>query len=87
MGVAVRARGFGGDAGAAAKQARRDHPRVIHHQQLVAAEYLRKVAEKAVFPALPAASDQQQARGVPLLERLLRDEFPREHVVQVRQFH
>ena len=70
----------------AAVQPRRQHARVVEHQQVAGIEQLQQVAEAPVLEAAVGPQHQQAAGGA-ILQRLLRDQFRRQLEVEVGTLH
>ena len=73
--------------GAVPEQARRNHARIVDHDEFVAAKQVREFAEMAVLPRAGRAIEQQHPRGVALLERPLRDALRRQVEIKFAQVH
>jgi len=60
---------------------------IVQHQTIAGLEKLREVAKHAVLPAPGPAIEHQHARPGAVPERLLRNQFFRQFVVEIRQPH
>ena len=67
---------------AMSKQARRQHARIVEHDQFVAAKEIRKIAEVAIAPRAGYSVQQEHPRGVPLIEGPLSDTRGRKFVIE-----
>jgi len=75
------------DTRAASKQARRQHPRVVHDQPVTRPQVLRQVAKVAVFPAARRAVEHQHAAAIAAVEGLLRDQLGRKVKTKIGNQH
>ncbi len=69
------------------EQSRRQHPRVIQHQQVARKQYIRKPAKPTVLHASTGAVNNKHARGGAILQRLLRDLLRRQLIVEIANQH
>ncbi len=67
----------------ATDQARRQHARVVEHQQIAGFEQRGQVAEPLMTPHVSPSPNHQQTRLVALGARILSDEVRRQLVVQL----
>ena len=67
----------------APEQARLQHPRVVEHEQIAGAQEFRQIDERPIVEAPPGHVDDEQAAGRTLVQRLLRDQFGRQVVVEI----
>jgi hypothetical protein len=75
------------DSGAMAEQTRRNHARVVHDHQLIAAQDFRQVTKLPVFPRAARAVEQQQTRCVAFGQRALRDTLRGQLVIEFADIH
>ncbi len=73
--------------GAPAKQPRGQNAGIVENNQLVAAQNFRQFPELTIFPRTAGAIEQEHARGIALVERMLRDSLRRQIVIELAQFH
>ncbi len=71
----------------APEQARRDHARIVEHQQVTRFDQRGEVGEKPVVEAIPRRVDAEQARRAAILERRLRDQVLGKLVVEIAESH
>src|SRR3989442_105726 len=82
-----RSMAVSGHSCAPADQSRRDHARIIHDQQFVAAKHFRQLAESAIFPAVARAVQKKQPRGVAFGQRMLRDQRSWQDIIEFGKLH
>src|ERR1051326_4577602 len=68
-------------------KARRQNPRIVQHHAVAAMEIRRQITEQAIFPLSIRPMQNQHSGSIALSERLLRDEFFGEGIVELRQEH
>ena len=69
------------------REARWNHPGIVHHQAIAFPQVRGEVAECAVLPLLCFTVQNQHACAIAGFGRLLRDEFVGQSVVEVRKVH
>jgi hypothetical protein len=67
----------------AAEEPGRNHPGIVHHQEVAGEEQLRKVKKVPVFHRPGGTVHNQKARLIPVRKRDLSDQFVRQVVVIV----
>jgi hypothetical protein len=67
----------------AAEEPGRNHPGIVHHQEVAGGEQLRKVKKVPVFQRPGGTVHNQEARLIPVRKRDLSDQFVRQVVVIV----
>src|ERR1051325_2451727 len=68
-------------------QARRNHARVVHDDDVVGTKMLSELIESRIAPLLSRAIEHEHPRGVTLFERCLRDELGRKLVIKLGDSH
>ena len=71
----------------AAGEPRLDHARVVHHQHVAGGDKRGKFAEHAVAQCAARTVEMQQAARAALGGGLLRDQFRRQFVIEIGEFH
>src|SRR5688572_10965637 len=66
---------------------RRQHTRVVEHEQIAGAEQRRQVGEQPILDTARGTVEHEQAARAPLPERRLRDQLRRKFVVEVAALH
>ena len=69
------------------KQPRRNHLRIVHHQQFIAAQQFREIAEPSILPALCLPLQQQHSRSIARRRWMLRNPVRWQLVVEIRELH
>ena len=70
-----------------AHETRREHARIIHHQAVAGAEQLRQLGKHAMLRRAADLIQAKQPRGVPSLQRRLRDELFGQIETKIRCLH
>ena len=68
-------------------KARRQYLGVVKYQQIVGPQQLRKVAKHKVAEAIVTATEVQQPRSRPIGQRLLRDQFLGQAIIEIGDQH
>src|SRR5579871_1766092 len=68
-------------------KSRRQHTRIVDDQAVAWPQIRRQVAECPIFPATLSTVQHQHARGIAFGQRLLRDPFFGQDVVELRKEH
>jgi hypothetical protein len=69
------------------EQSRWNHTSVIHHQQVIRMEEVREVSESKINVFARTPLEMEHARGCPIGQWALCDEFFREVKIEVRDEH
>jgi len=83
----VLAHGLGSLAAAVAKKPGREHPCIVHHQQVIRPQQCGEFAKTSILPAPELPGHMQQARPGAIRQRLLRNAFRRQIVVKLGDEH
>ncbi len=88
----VRAQRLGPLSASVAVEPGREHPRIVHHQQVVWAQQAGEFAKTPILPTLPLPTPRQpiqaqQTRCGAIRQRFLRNAFGRQIVLEVRDEH
>ena len=67
----------------ATEKPRRDHPGIVEHQQISGSKQIRKVPDTLVLKRPGGAIHHQQATGAAVRQRVFRDSFGRQVVIEV----
>jgi hypothetical protein len=68
-------------------QPRRNDARVVEHHQIAGTQFLREVGHAPVTQRAGCAVQAQQAAGAALRQRVLRDQFRRQGVMEIGAAH
>src|SRR5664280_3094432 len=74
-------------AAAMSEKARRQYLGIVKNQQIVGPQQLGKVAKNEVVQAIVTATEAQHPRSGPVRQRLLRDQFLRQAIVEIGNQH
>ena len=83
----VRAQGLGPLSAPVAVEPGREHPRIVHHQQVVRPQQVGEFAKPPIQPTPRQPIQVQQARSGAVRQRLLRYAFGRQIILEVRDEH